>query len=147
MEMHACRDCRENLRVEDFPTKLDRRNPDNIVVRRDWQCRPCKRLEKKEFRRKNPGKDRQYKLKMHGLTLEAYQVLLEAQDYRCAICQRSLDGDVNVDHDHSHCPGTYGCKECVRGLLCSPCNKGLGMFGDEELYLLSAVDYLRKHRR
>lgn len=33
-----------------------------------------------------------------------------------------------LDHDHAHCE--RGCRECIRGVLCSNCNTALGMLGD-----------------
>lgn len=52
---------------------------------------------------------------------------------RCALCG-SATGLV-IDHDH-----TTG---AVRGVLCGPCNIGLGMFRDRPDLLLAAVEYLR----
>lgn len=51
----------------------------------------------------------------------------------CEICSAPLrlagfhqDKPFNIDHDHGCCPGEYGCEQCVRGLLCTPCNTALG---------------------
>ena len=43
----------------------------------------------------------------------------------CAICERT-DRPLQVDHDHRHCPGREGCRQCVRGALCGRCNTALG---------------------
>ena len=54
----------------------------------------------------------------------------------CAICGGvSTDGRrLAVDHDHI--------TKDVRGLLCQPCNVGLGVFGDSPEVLRLAADYL-----
>jgi hypothetical protein len=51
----------------------------------------------------------------------------------CDICP-SVVGTVKqpaTDHDHRHCGGPTGCRLCVRGLLCSTCNRYLGHIGDD----------------
>jgi hypothetical protein len=60
------------------------------------------------------------------------------ENYRtCPICSVPLDGVVVVmDHDHE-----TGKK---RGLLCDPCNKGLGFFRDDPNILTRAAEYLRQ---
>lgn len=87
-------------------------------------------------------------LKMkYGLTLEQFDALLLTQGGTCAICQSadpkskngaSRPGQFHVDHDH-----TTG---AVRGLLCSPCNTGLGSFRDDTARLAEAIRYLGRHR-
>jgi hypothetical protein len=74
--------------------------------------------------------------------------MLAAQGGRCAICgstdPRGGDGaSFAVDHDHACCPAnrrSYG--KCLRGLLCHPCNQGLGMFRDDPAVARAAADYL-----
>lgn len=54
------------------------------------------------------------------------------EEGRCAICSRP-----DADHvDHDHVTGR------IRGLLCSQCNVGLGMFQDSPMLLANAVNYL-----
>jgi hypothetical protein len=76
-----------------------------------------------------------------GITYEDFAALVADQDGRCAICGRAGQ-DLKIDHDHSHCAGVNGCKECIRGLLCSTCNTGLGKFDDDPFLLRRAIDYL-----
>lgn len=81
-----------------------------------------------------------------GLTLQQYDELFDAQEGRCAICRRPEDitgKSLSIDHDHSCCPGTKACGRCVRGLLCTNCNTGIGMLGDSTDTLLSAFNYLK----
>ena len=56
----------------------------------------------------------------------------EAMPQVCVIC----GGTERLRVDHSHRTGR------VRGLLCDPCNKGLGFFRDDPTLLLRASDYL-----
>lgn len=79
----------------------------------------------------------------HGLTKEKYQQILNDQNNSCAICFRSFnETTIQVDHDHKHCPGTFGCNICVRGLLCSNCNTAIGLFKDKVMLLNNAAGYL-----
>lgn len=41
-----------------------------------------------------------------------------------------------IDHDHE--------TGRIRGLLCRPCNAGLGLLGDQDTRVQLALDYLRK---
>jgi len=91
-----------------------------------------------------------------GITVEQYNAMLEAQDYKCLICGQEetlklRDGRVRrlvIDHDHSCCPQDRDiCGKCVRGLLCSRCNSGLGYFLDNTETMRKAIDYLDKNRR
>ena len=65
----------------------------------------------------------------HGITPAERDRLAELQSWSCAICLRG-GLKLELDHDHRHCPGRTGCRQCVRGLLCGRCNAGLGLIGD-----------------
>ena len=58
----------------------------------------------------------------------------------CAGCGKTQN--LYVDHDHSCCPGTKSCGECVRGWLCATCNMGLGILQDDEEILSNLLEYL-----
>lgn len=76
----------------------------------------------------------------YGLTWEGFQELIRDQDYRCAICPEPIasdDKNTHVDHDHN--------TGKVRGILCSNCNRGLGMFKDSVRLLAYAIVYLEEH--
>lgn len=81
------------------------------------------------------------RLKIHGITRDAYMVLLAKQENRCAIC-RSEDwgffGIPRIDHDHE--------TGVVRGLLCNDCNLGLGLLGDTLQRIEAAFDYIKGNR-
>lgn len=87
----------------------------------------------------------------YSLTPDQYNTLLERQGGRCPICRTDTPGGKgtwHIDHDHACCPKKgRSCGKCVRNLLCNSCNTGLGLFGDNVKFLLSAAKYLESHGR
>lgn len=73
-------------------------------------------------------------LRKYGLTLADYNDMLARQRGRCAICQKPFHSKPGVDHDHA--------TGRVRGLLCSFCNTGIGLFHDDPDILRAAITYL-----
>ncbi len=78
----------------------------------------------------------------YGIDLARYNDMLESQNYKCKIC--NTDFEINdksklytayVDHDHE--------TNKVRGLLCTKCNQGLGLFQDNITNLKNAIQYLK----
>ena len=82
----------------------------------------------------------------HGMGAAGVAALVKAQGGRCAICRREFRDEpghrFSLDHDHKHCPGKTGCRECVRGALCVHCNNILRLAKDDPGILRSAIDYL-----
>lgn len=76
-------------------------------------------------------------LAQYGLTPADYDRMHEEQNGLCRICLRPepVPGRL-LAVDHCHSTGV------VRGLLCGDCNRGIGMFKDDPLRLLRAVEYL-----
>ena len=93
----------------------------------------------KEYRKRYPEKTKNTDLlKRHGITLEDYQKMHKDQNGVCAICgqKEPYNGySLAVDHDHN--------TNKIRGLLCSNCNRGLGLFRDSTEILEKAIDYLK----
>jgi len=71
-----------------------------------------------------------------------------AQGDVCAICLKPETKHhslvLKIDHDHACCSGNQSCGKCVRGLLCSSCNRALGLFGDDPSVLQAAITYLEQ---
>lgn len=77
---------------------------------------------------------KQHMAARYGLTVEAFERLLEEFDGKCGICRRTSQRLV-VDHDHE--------TGAVRGILCVKCNVSLGAFGDSIRGLKTAIAYLK----
>lgn len=72
----------------------------------------------------------------YGITFEQYQELVSKQKGICVICGRDKQR-LHIDHCHK--------KGNVRGLLCTACNMGLGLFKDDENLLIKAIKYLKNN--
>lgn len=116
-------------------------------------CKECEREYAKGYYARNRDRyrikqaiwaeaNREYKREWHkanylrktwGLTFDQLNEMIEAQKRRCAVC--SVQAELVIDHDHA--------SGRIRGLLCQPCNKGLGHFHDDPEMLEAAAQYLR----
>jgi hypothetical protein len=94
-------------------------------------CRECMKTASRKARAKT-----------YGLTLQQ----LEAMEARgCHVCGTKDAGwkhGFHIDHDHECCDRVGSCGQCVRGLLCKPCNNALGFAGDSAERLRALADYL-----
>jgi hypothetical protein len=114
-------------------------------------CEPCKTRNREYMRRKRSGipqeeKTRQWHSKRHyylkykfGITEDQYNEMLLKQNYCCAICKSSNSGDKRSSRlsiDHCHISGS------IRGLLCSSCNKAIGLMKDSPEIFSAAIRYL-----
>lgn len=84
------------------------------------------------------------RFKQYGVTKQQYDA---AMAKGCELC--GAHKPLHVDHDHSCCPVAPGkrarsCGKCIRGFVCGPCNRGLGLFFDNIDALERAVAYLKR---
>jgi Recombination endonuclease VII len=85
--------------------------------------------------------------KTYGITGAEYASIKLFQGGKCAICQKATGATKNLAVDHEHhrdgCDhvGDIGCRLCVRGLLCGPCNQIIGTWDVDTL--VRAIVYLR----
>lgn len=82
-----------------------------------------------------------YKYRMSN---DEYIKIYNNQNGKCAICRKTENAirkgrKVPLSVDHSHDTGI------IRGLLCTNCNIGLGMFNDDVKLMKGAIKYLSKH--
>lgn len=121
-----CCDCKQWLPVENFGSQP--RSGDGLRAR----CRACTRIW-----RLNDA---------YGITPGQVDALFDGQGRSCLICD-TKDAKWVIDHDHACCPGERRtCGQCIRGILCDPCNTGLGRFSDSIETLQAAIRYLEKSR-
>lgn len=122
-----CRVCRELKPHSEYKKRGDRSN------RSETYCMDC---------RKYLGTERV--LARYQMTVDDYASMLKKQNFVCAICKKEDDNKrLAVDHDHACCEGNTSCGKCVRALLCSRCNKTLGMVKDDIKLLQSMIDYIK----
>lgn len=115
-------------------------------------CKPCINILKKAYRakhkerinaaRRKKNKTYSYRTrryqKLYGITCYSINKMWEEQDKKCAICKEPVQ---RFDIDHNHKNGQ------VRGLLCRPCNVGLGQFKDNINNLKEAIRYLNGQKQ
>jgi hypothetical protein len=109
----------------------------------------CSTHWNEEKRRKRVARSVKHVESTYELTDEEYQALYEFQGGRCYICRRANGTTKRLAVDHNHrlpCSTvhgqTKGCKQCVRGLLCSLCNDTIAHLRDDPLAAARIIEYL-----
>lgn len=111
----TCRRCKKELPSREF--YINRGRPSGIA---DSNCKKC-----------STDLERYTKYKISSKEVEKIMV---SQEEKCAICKNKKR--LCVDHNHK--------TEEVRGMLCSRCNQGIGLFLENKNYLLNAILYIEK---
>jgi hypothetical protein len=145
----VCKDCQQEKPLSEFSPAGRRADGTH---RPSIYCKPCGSERAMRHRDKNPDMQlNAHLLRAFGITLEEYNALLGAQGGVCAICGnppalalglrsrrqgRAVRPRLVVDHDHD--------TGAVRGLLCTPCNRGIGLLNDDPKRVRAALDYLEE---
>lgn len=131
-EAKVCAVCKRKLPISAFYKRRDRNASDGRPV---YRCKDCHKTPEERVRRRN--------LAQYNLTIDEFDRMLAEQGGVCAICGNvqvvrpgKQKKSFAVDHDHS--------TGLVRGLLCHPCNVGLGMFREDPRIFLAAMRYLEE---
>jgi hypothetical protein len=91
----------------------------------------------KDFRLANPTKMIEDRLiRKYGITLKQHENIMTEQNNECACCIRPFSSDLKPAVDHCHKTGK------VRGLLCSNCNRAIGLLYDKAEAMLRLAIYL-----
>lgn len=148
IDMHqlvSCPRCKNHKEASLFTLATARKNGLSI-----W-CKDCIKAYDRERYKENPQKKLEsakwYQVKSKfGLTRDQWSEKFKSQDGKCPICFRNMaelpltlqdKRGACVDHDHK--------TGKVRDLLCSRCNQGIGLLGDNAELLERAALYLRRH--
>lgn len=97
-------------------------------------CSPCNVKKVREWQKAHPEAKRRYRRKrVYNMSEKEYADMVKKQEGLCA----NIDcGNPATDIDHDHATGK------VRGLLCGPCNRALGMVRDDPNRLEGLIRYL-----
>jgi hypothetical protein len=140
----VCAKCKKELPLSMFGKHC--RHKDGLRTR----CKECESSDNKARRQQalqedyegTREKERASNLhRMFKISIEFWKQKAEAQENKCAICNKECITGKRLAVDHDHETGV------IRDLLCSNCNQGLGKFQDSPQLLDKAAEYLRKHGR
>ena len=147
MDYKTCAECGVSKPIDEYYQTRER--VDGTRGRRN-KCKQCvvKKTNDYYFKKREYYTERGYWNRIrreHGITKEDYEALLEAQGYQCPICgtndPKGRKGSLvrwHVDHCHNTGKG--------RGLLCMPCNVGMGSFKDDPDVMRKAAAYVEQHQ-
>lgn len=133
-----CCDCGEIKKVSNYAWRTKEH------LHKTSRCKDCENKlrslrgyseKHKECKRRDSYKEK------YGITISDYNRMFKEQNGVCKICSTPPNSEkYKLKHlhvDHCHTTGK------VRGLLCSHCNKGLGLFKDNVEVLKQAINYLK----
>ena len=110
--------------------------------KRDYERNGDKRRKRnKEYHKLHKEEIRiRHRCNQHGVTQEWVNAQLLKQDNKCAIClQFEVELNRKLSVDHCHTTGK------IRGLLCSRCNRLLGMTKDNTELFRKAANYIESN--
>lgn len=96
----------------------------------------------KEYRSKNRHLERNRRLiNKYGISLEEFNKMYHLQNGKCATCNKScpISSRNGLYVDHNHSTGK------IRKLLCSNCNRVLGLINENKATLENMIKYLEVH--
>ena len=139
--------CSVALFGEVYPSRL---REGDVYCTKDHRLQDQVRLKQQRWRESNPEGDRWIKiLRRFGVIEQEWKKQLRRQKSKCAICgtkdPRQRQKNSNSPNFHTDHTEENGFIE-VRGLLCSPCNQGLGYFLEDPDLLQAAINYLNGWR-
>ena len=134
-----------------YSSSEERRKANNEQKKfRYWNDLDYRESEKSKARIRNKGRYRKGKGRevMYGVNQQDFELMKTRQDNRCAIClqqesvlYRGKVRELAIDHDKR-----LDKKLGMRMLLCSNCNRALGLFKEDITRLENAIAYIEYWR-
>ena len=91
-----------------------------------------------------------YLKRTYGIDTKTYEKMLEQNNGGCYICGKTQQENgkyLAVDHDHSCCSNyRVSCGKCVRGILCDPCNRAVGLLKDNAENAMAVAIYIKNNK-
>lgn len=132
----ACKTCEVVKPLSEYPRGVSQYACKSCVAERVKNNRKNMDAEYKRAQNKKHDIWKRYRLRP-----EQYAELMAGG---CAVC--GTHEDLCVDHDHSCCPGSRTCGQCVRGALCKKHNRGEACFDDLD-EIMNLLAYRMKYAR
>lgn len=134
--MKICSVCKLTKPLNEFHRQVAAK--DGIYPR----CKVCDKEAGRQWRLRNPERFRESSYNRHikwnyGITRDAYDLMLEAQDGVCKICGNKDKNRLCIDHCHK--------TNKIRSLLCNRCNRVIGMLDHDPELIRKAASYLDTH--
>lgn len=147
--IRICKSCQQIRHMTEFPIQFA------ATDGRMALCKFCENARQRTWRKaamasrpdfvaaRQLSQDK-HKAQRYGLTLEAYRELEAKVTGKCEVChkpprcRKQWRADSRLHIDHCHKTGK------VRGLLCTDCNRAIGLFEDDPAALFRAAEYVRR---
>lgn len=134
---------KQNKKIAGKLYRLNFKEQNNLTIKK-WRKNNPEKVKKirKKFKLNNPEKVKIYekKNKMYNkfkITIREYNEMLLNQNNQCFLCFKTPEENKKaLAVDHCHKTGK------IRGLLCSKCNLGLGLFNDNVNIMEKAIKYI-----
>jgi hypothetical protein len=133
--------------TQDYRKDYREKNLEEIRRRNREYARQARTNNPEKFRERDRARlraDPDYKRASHlkhnyGITLKDRQHMLDVRNGLCDICQKVMPNtrgptSPNIDHNHN--------TKKIRGMLCSNCNRAIGLLGDNAAIIKRAAEYV-----
>lgn len=131
VESKVCPDCNRRKPLTEFPRNRSTKTGFGTY------CKPCHNIRTRGNRELHGGARNYHLRRRYGITAQQFDSMVVEQGGRCLICGREFTEKLRPVMDHCHD------SLAIRGILCDPCNRGLGQFSHDVERVEKAARYLK----